>query len=561
MLLLCACFLLAESPSGRTNRVSAFTAPLLMGAARCTTLNGKASKSLSRKIPSNSRRKNRNSTTNNGSQNKNQKPKPKPKNLPSASNPPAKANPKSLGEAVQLAQTIPELLDVAARFWLPTDADLPSHLRTQSLHHERRQRWGAQLLSKLGAASLYSSSTIDTIWQDKRFARAVLAVALPFPSENAPLPKTSDKDSRTLREALIGLHTLVGPMEGQQLTSLLLSLAHTEDLYHGIQVMIERAEANANQFILPEAIEVRWAARGLVAQLGSSVAPNHNINSEEESAKDDLSSLQQYLTTAFPQLEERVKGLPFDILPMGVDFSNLKHWPEGNDGLENQADIMTSLRQSIPFKYDTIVTRHGDSVTERRGTAWVAEEGIGALAYSGKLMPPSPMPPLVRCLMEQVESAVEAPTENFFDCALCNYYPEGDAACKFHTDPEHGTMWERLTAVVSVGDSRRFAFRPIPDQSAWSDWDNSDVTTTETGNIPAVIRLFPGDIVSMWADCNDSFHHAVYPESETATSPRDASELRRVSLVLKRAIAYGSGRRGHGLAGAGRRSRRQKIEL
>ena len=27
-----------------------------------------------------------------------------------------------------------------------------------------------------------------------------------------------------------------------------------------------------------------------------------------------------------------------------------------------------------------------------------------------------------------------------FDCALCNLYPEGgDAACKYHSDPEHGT--------------------------------------------------------------------------------------------------------------------------
>jgi hypothetical protein len=45
------------------------------------------------------------------------------------------------------------------------------------------------------------------------------------------------------------------------------------------------------------------------------------------------------------------------------------------------------MRQKIrsnPSSEETITTRQGTSVTERRGTAWIAKEGIGALAYSGK---------------------------------------------------------------------------------------------------------------------------------------------------------------------------------
>ena len=54
---------------------------------------------------------------------------------------------------------------------------------------------------------------------------------------------------------------------------------------------------------------------------------------------------------------------------------------------------------------------------------------------------------------------LDAPT---FDCALCNLYPAGeDAACKFHSDPEHGSHWHLSTAVVSCGEPRRFAFRRI----------------------------------------------------------------------------------------------------
>ena len=158
--------------------------------------------------------------------------------------------------------------------------------------------------------------------------------------------------------------------------------------------------------------------------------------------------------------------LPFDILPLGVQWEHVL-----DDS--GESDIASMLRDAIPFQMDTIVTRSGSSVVERRGTAWVAEEGIGALAYSGKLMPPRPIPTVVRNAMRAVEKSLQLSNgdQPFFDCALCNHYPNSEAACKFHTDPEHGSVWERLTCVVAAGDERRFAFRPIPGTSTWSDWD------------------------------------------------------------------------------------------
>jgi hypothetical protein len=47
-----------------------------------------------------------------------------------------------------------------------------------------------------------------------------------------------------------------------------------------------------------------------------------------------------------------------------------------------------ALLRAIPFAKDTIITRTGSAVVERRGTAWIAADGIGALAYSGKLIRP-----------------------------------------------------------------------------------------------------------------------------------------------------------------------------
>ncbi|GAX22132.1 hypothetical protein FisN_6Hu381 [Fistulifera solaris] len=154
-------------------------------------------------------------------------------------------------------------------------------------------------------------------------------------------------------------------------------------------MLIERAEQTAATIPLQEAIEVRWAVRGLMA--------SHPC----------LQNL------AVPQLEQRVSRLPFDILPCGVsDLQSVSAW-----------------QQDIPFQFDTIITRTGANVQERRGTAWVAEEGIGALAYSGKLMAPHPLPTSVTNVMRQVEHAMFRTESPFFDCALCNWYPYGESAC------------------------------------------------------------------------------------------------------------------------------------
>ncbi|CAB9527955.1 expressed unknown protein [Seminavis robusta] len=542
-------------PSSSLMMADAFSSPLQMLA---TSVPSKRKRSNSHRSPLAEKADLRKSASrqrrDSQHQNKNNQNKKGSSSFPSNTNtktskehPNNKQTPRSLGEAVQHAQTTQELLEVASQFWLPTDPDLPSHLRTQAVHHEKRQRWGAQLLSKLGDSCLYSPSSLLLVsWQDSRLTRGVLAAALPFEADSKRTISDQKKEARTLREALLGLHTLVSQTYECSNNE---HSPNNPDLLIGIKRLLERAESLADIYDLNEALEVRWAARGIVARLGSSVAPSDPDMSILDSNDDDDDKT-WYLASCFPQLESRVESLPFDVLPLGIDLSS------DLDGLQssvdNQYDMINLLQESIPFQFDTIVTRTGNSVTERRGTAWVAEEGIGALAYSGKLMPPSPVPPLVRDFMRRIETAIQAPMPKFFDCALCNYYPDADAACKWHTDPEHGKMWERLCCVVAIGSPRKFAFRPIPGHTSWNEWDGPD-SNEDTNCCAAAIRLFPGDAVIMWGSCNDDFHHAVYPENEQPHT----SDLQRVSLVLKRAIVRG-GRRGHGLEGHGRRARRKK---
>lgn len=144
-----------------------------------------------------------------------------------------------------------------------------------------------------------------------------------------------------------------------------------------------------------------------------------------------------------------------------------------------------------------------------------------------------------------LRDALERDIGERFDCALCNFYPAGgEAACKWHTDSEHGTKWHTTTVVVSIGEARRFSFRPVKRPgTAGVLHDGADLGA-----------LYWGDVVVMREHCNDDFEHSVMPAQGSAnTGPR-------VSLVFKRALADGNGRKGHSLAGEGRRSRARRRQ-
>ena len=435
----------------------------------------------------------------------------------------AGAKPASVGQQIQQAAVVNDLLTAASSLWVPTDDDLPPHY-CQEVHHEKRQRWAGQLLGKMG--QIIPASFDASLWTDDRLARAIEAAATPFEGRDVDRVKV---EGRAVSEAMIGLASVVGrasppfPFVSDE----------AEAITTGVARLISRAEGLANEFDLKDAVEARWAARTLMARLPG--LPD-----------------QQY-DSPIPQLDARVSNLPFDIFPLGIDWSSVC-----NGEYVDQPQLVSALRDAIPFNFDTITTRTGSEVIERRGTAWVADEGIGALAYSGKLMKPQPLPSIVASAMRATERIVLDEDYNevstFFDCALCNHYPDVEAACKFHTDPEHGSLWDRLTCVVSAGDDRRFAFRPIPEMSTWGDWDTVDAAQGNS-NSPAVYHMFAGDIVKMSGRCNDDFWHAVYADDVATRSSGEG----RVSLVFKRAIDR-NGKRGHGLSGEGRRSRRRRNQ-
>ena len=69
------------------------------------------------------------------------------------------------------------------------------------------------------------------------------------------------------------------------------------------------------------------------------------------------------------EAERRMK-LPFKLLPSLVD---------GKISLQD-------LMKEVKFRQDSFTTVQGKQVLERRRTSWMADHGVGGLAYSGKIM-------------------------------------------------------------------------------------------------------------------------------------------------------------------------------
>lgn len=432
----------------------------------------------------------------------------------------------SLGSRIQSIHSWSEGLEVASHFWLPSDEGLPPHF-TQLVHHEKRQRWASHLLKQL-ATSLakkfdHTAGSLESHEQLESLARLTQAAAMRHPS--LP-PDRLGKEASWILDSLEAIHAIVGRVDFISLETWMESSL----LIEGIESLIVRAQALGADYSLNEACQALWAMEGIQSRIPS-ISMSHSTTAEGSTI-----------------LQDRVQALPFEIIRQGVD------WSDFVPITTSTTTVCDELLKVIPFRKDTITTRQGTSVRERRGTAWIAAPGIGALAYSGKLMPPQPLPTLasdvMRCIERQLGDRLDYPygddndaSHGFFDCALCNHYADATSACKFHTDPEHGTMWDRTTVVVAAGSDRTFAFKPI--DTTWDEWDpyhpdNESRPLSSSATVAASTTLFAGDLVVMQENCNDDFYHAVHAGH---------SDDPRVSLVLKRAI----GPRGHGLAGQGRR--------
>jgi alkylated DNA repair dioxygenase AlkB len=214
----------------------------------------------------------------------------------------------------------------------------------------------------------------------------------------------------------------------------------------------------------------------------------------------DLSyTLPKVLQDAYDELR-----LPFCILPGCLV----------KDAIIPHLSVAT-LTSEVDFRVDEIRTTASVKVVqERRQTAWQGDKGVGPFCYSGKRMPRSDWSPTVELIRDRLQQA----TGQYYDGCLLNLYPDGRSGMRYHIDPDQGTLWDYDTAVVSVGASRRFAFRPIPSHEGSRGQQEQ----------PHNFVVTHGDVTYMFGDCQERFQHTVKnADNKTEVTPR-------VSLVFKR---------------------------
>jgi alkylated DNA repair dioxygenase AlkB len=171
----------------------------------------------------------------------------------------------------------------------------------------------------------------------------------------------------------------------------------------------------------------------------------------------------------------------------------------------------------VDFRTDAInTTTSGETVLERRYTAWQGDKHVAPFSYSGKVMPRDDWSPIVLHIRNQLYNI----TGQYYDGCLLNLYHNGKSGMRYHSDPDQGTLWDYDTAVVSIGATRRFVFRSISPQQQ------------QPRQQPHSFVVMDSDVTYMFRDCQNLYQHSLKnaeDHDETAS---------RISLVFKRSYQY-----------------------
>jgi hypothetical protein len=106
------------------------------------------------------------------------------------------------------------------------------------------------------------------------------------------------------------------------------------------------------------------------------------------------------------------------------------------------------------------------------------------------------------------------------------------AQCKFHSDPDHGRLWSLDAMVVSIGETRRFHLRKIPEKERGTPQQYGSYGAPssaarsirgaglgsgkaavesekkqETEQDHYTYHVYDGDVFYMFDDCQDTYQH------------------------------------------------------
>ena len=129
---------------------------------------------------------------------------------------------------------------------------------------------------------------------------------------------------------------------------------------------------------------------------------------------------------------------------------------------EHCAALFTSLQGTIDWKEDQLLM-FGKLITTKRKVAWVGDAGC-SYTYSGvKKFPQAWIADLLH-----IKHKLESLAHSTFNSCLLNLYHDGDEGMGWHSDDEKELDSAAPIASVSLGGTRKFAFKHKLDKTSVS---------------------------------------------------------------------------------------------
>ena len=142
-------------------------------------------------------------------------------------------------------------------------------------------------------------------------------------------------------------------------------------------------------------------------------------------------------------------------------FSGVQHIPLVGGGLDYYADyladpqsLFAELRDGIAWQQPLVMVYGREHLTPRL-VNFVGDTGL-SYQYSGVSHATAPWPNAIRALRDQllVDTGFD------FNCALLNYYRDGNDCMGYHSDDEPELGQAPCIASISLGAERDFCFKP-----------------------------------------------------------------------------------------------------
>ena len=327
-----------------------------------------------------------------------------------------------IGTALEQAVSAEAVLVASTRIAAPGPPFAPAHL-AQDVHQQKRQQHACNGLARLdrlltggGAAAERARVVVDP-----RTARLAACAAAPSCAAPDGVDEKHDRACATMvASALAALAALCAADAVERVQARAAATGDDPDgtaaaadaeaaaavaaalapLRAEAVALTRRADALEPRMTRRDAAAACWAARRLLgAGCAAREAPALEAALERAALPFDLLPCLCALPPPPDRAEvaEAAAGGSAGAAPGAAGLAGEVAGEVAASGLPSVAALVATrllvgpMARQIPFAQQELMTADGKRVRERRHTAWLAEEGIGALAYSGKLMAPAPL--------------------------------------------------------------------------------------------------------------------------------------------------------------------------